>query len=143
MQTRREISDLIRATARRDWGSVDQLLAELDRTGWAGGSQMISAAFAIAVSRRFHPGQDVRDIARFVADTRARYRDGTKLSALDMEAMIRAVLGEADLVDDIAPESAFSAQLVILGTLLHDEDFSEPQLEEFIRDVEETAAEYM
>jgi hypothetical protein len=143
MKARKEISDLIRATARRDWGTVDQLLAELDRTGWAGGSQMISAAFAIAVSRRFRPGQDVRDITRFVADTRARYHGGATLSALDMEAMIRAVLGEADLVDGIAPESAFSAQLVILGTLLHDEDFSEPQLEEFIRDVEETAAEYM
>ncbi|MEO3748688.1 hypothetical protein [Plantactinospora sp. B5E13] len=59
-----------------------------------------------------------------------------------MEGMIRAVLGEAHLVDDIAPDVAFSAQIAILGTLLHDENMTDSRLDGFIQQAEKTAAEY-
>jgi hypothetical protein len=142
VETRKEPSDLIRAIAKRDWDHADRLLERLDQVGWDGGSQIISAAFALAVDRRFR-GKNLQDIAQFVANTRSRYQDGSELPALAMEGMIRAVLGEAHLVDDIAPDVAFSAQIAILGTLLHDEDLSDSQLEQFIQQVERTAAEYM
>lgn len=140
MDARNEPSDLIRAIARRDWDRADHLLDQLDKSGWAG-SQVISAAFALAVERRFR-GKTLQDIAQFVADTRARYQDGSELPALAMEGMIRAVLGEVHLIDGIAPDVAFSAQIAILGTLLHDEDFDEPGLDAFIKQVEDTAARY-
>jgi hypothetical protein len=143
MTARPELSDLIRAVARRDWGTTDRLLAELDRTGWAGGSQMMSAAFAVAVTRRFKPDTEVRAITAYVSDVRGRYRDGKSLPAMDLEAMIRAVLGEADLIDNLAPEAAFAAQLALLSALLDDADYDETQLEAFIKEVEQTAAEYM
>ncbi|MFC6017045.1 hypothetical protein ACFP2T_12620 [Plantactinospora solaniradicis] len=138
MGTRRELSDLIRAMARSDWDTADRLLDQLGQSGWGGGSQVIGAAFALAVDRRFR-GKNLEDIARFVADTRARYQDGSDLPALAMEGMIRAVLGEVHLVDDIAPDVAFSAQIAVLGTLLQDEDLTDEQLEQFIRTVEATA----
>ncbi|MFD1325109.1 hypothetical protein [Micromonospora sonneratiae] len=139
---KRELSDLIRALARRNWEAVDRLLIELNDVGWQGGSQVISAAFALAVDRRFHD-QDVRSVIQFVKETRARYEEGEALPALEMEAMIRAVLGEAQLVDNIDPEIAFSVQIAVLGTLLQDADFTESQLDEFIAEVEGVAAEYM
>ncbi|MEE6260814.1 hypothetical protein [Plantactinospora sonchi] len=141
MEARKETSQLIRAIAESDWDQADRLLERLDQIGWGTGSQVISAAFALAVDRRFR-GKDLQDIARFVADTRARYQDGSELPALAMEGIIRAVLGEAHLVDDIAPDVAFSAQIAILGTLLHDENMTEPQLDQFIERAERTAAEY-
>ncbi|GIG86634.1 hypothetical protein [Plantactinospora endophytica] len=142
MDTRRELSDLIRAMARRDWERADSLLEQLDQVGWSGGSQVIGAAFALAVDRRFR-GKDLQYVAEFVRETRSRYQDGSDLPALAMEGMIRAVLGETHLVDDIAPDVAFSVQIAILGTLLQDENLDDPQLELFIRQVEQTAAEYM
>ncbi|MDG4784802.1 hypothetical protein O7626_02445 [Micromonospora sp. WMMD1102] len=117
-------------------------MERLDQVGWGEGAQIISAAFAIAVDRRFRD-KSLQDIAEFVANTRARYQDGSELPALAMEGMIRAVLGEAHLVDDIAPDTAFSAQIAILGTLLHDENLTDTQLDQFIQQVEKTAAEYM
>ncbi|MBB4957896.1 hypothetical protein [Micromonospora polyrhachis] len=128
--------------ARQDWETVDRLLNELNRLGWEGGSQTISAAFALAVDRRFY-GQGLQRIAQFVRETRARYQEGDTLPALEMEGMIRAALGEADPVDDIDPEAALSAQIAILATLLQDANFTESQLEEFIKEVEEVAAEHM
>ncbi|MDG4773712.1 hypothetical protein [Solwaraspora sp. WMMD792] len=78
-----------------------------------------------------------------MADTRKRYQEGQQFSALAMEGMIRAALGEPDLIDDIDAETAFSMQIAVLGTLLQDRQWTEVELEEFIREVEQTAAQYM
>lgn len=142
VETGKEASDLIRAIAKSDWDHAGRVLERLDQTGWGQGAQIISAAFALAVDKRFR-GKGLQDIARFVAETRACYKDGSELPALAMEGMIRAVLGEAHLVDDIAPDVAFSAQIAVLGTLLHDENMTEAQLDQFLKKAEETAAEYM
>lgn len=142
MSTQVELSELIRAMARQDWETIDRLLDELRQKGWSGATQVIAVAFALAVHRRFRPGQDLRDITRFVAETRSRYQDGKELPALGMEALIRAALGEENLMDEISPEVSLPAQIVILGTLLQDEDFTEVQLEKFIQEVEKALAEY-
>jgi len=129
--------------ARRDWGTIDRLLDELRALEWDGATQMIGAAFALAVHRRFQGRSDLREISRFVAETRSQYQDGNELPALEMEGLIRAALGEADLMDNIGPDVALPAQIVILGTLLQDEGFAEADLEEFIKEVEGLAAEFM
>jgi hypothetical protein len=143
VSARNELSDLIRAMARQDWGTIDRLLDELRVLEWAGSTQIIGAAFALAVHRRFPENYDPRDITQFVTKTRSQYRDGKELPALEMEGLIRAALGESDLLESISPEVSIPAQIVILGTLLQDESFSETQLEDFIKDVETTAARFM
>lgn len=129
--------------ARRDWGTADRLILELDKLGWQGGPQIIGAAFAIAVNRRFDSATDAREITRFVAETRSQYEEGGQLPALETEGLIRAALGEVELADSIRPETALKVQIAIIGTLLQDANFTEPQLEEFIAEVEETAARFM
>ncbi|MDG4762972.1 hypothetical protein O7632_02425 [Solwaraspora sp. WMMD406] len=136
-------SDLIRAMARGDWGTADRLLAEIGDKGLREGPQTITAAFFVAAQRRFGETPDLQQVATFVATTRQRYADGHELPALAMEGMIRAALGEPDLIDDIDAETAFSMQIAVLGTLLQDREWTEAELEEFIREVEQTAAQYM
>ena len=143
MSAQTELTELIRALARQDWETVDRLLDTLREKEWAGATQVIGAAFVLAVHRRFRRGRDLRDITNFVAETRSRYQEGKDLPALDMEGLIRAALGEVDLMDEISPDIALPAQIVILGTLLHDENLTEADLDQFITDVEETAAEHM
>jgi len=140
---RKELTDFIRALSRQDWEEVDRILAKLDEEGWTGGAQTISAAFAIAVHRRFHPDDDVRKITRFVADVRNRYEEGRELPALEMEGMIRAALGETDLAENIDGETALSTQIALLAALLEDEALTGDSLEDYIRDVETTAARFM
>lgn len=143
MNAQTELTALIRALAKRDWEAVDGLLEELRKKEWAGATQVIGAAFVLAVHRRFRRGQDLRDISNFVAETRSRYEGGNELPALAMEGLVRAALGEVDLMDEINPDNYLPAQIVILGTILQDENLTDDQLDEFVRDVEEAAAEYM
>ncbi|GAB3808864.1 hypothetical protein [Micromonospora zhanjiangensis] len=143
MSIKTDLSDLIRALARRDWGTADRLTAELGRQGWAGGLQTIGAAFAIAVHRRFGSEASAADVARFVAEVRSQVPNGDELPALEMEGLIRAVLGEPELVDNISADLALGAQTFLLGALLQDENLTEQQLEGFIAEVEQTAARYL
>lgn len=143
MSVRTEFSDLIRAMTRRDWGAVDQLLDRLETSGWRGGNQVIGAAFAIAINDRFATGHSPTEVARFVAETRDQFPGTQSLPTLEMEGLVRAALGEVGLIDDLSPETALQMQIVLLGKLLQDRDPNETQLEEFIADVERTAAEYL
>ncbi|MET8041785.1 hypothetical protein ABZU25_13085 [Micromonospora sp. NPDC005215] len=129
--------------ARRDWGAVDQLLDGLETSGWQGGNQMIGAAFAIAINDRFAAGHSPTDVARFVGETRTQFPGAESLPTLEMEGLVRAALGEVGLIDNLDPETALQMQIVFLGKLLQDRDLTEAQLEEFIADVERTAAEYL
>ncbi|WP_341719463.1 hypothetical protein QQG74_06905 [Micromonospora sp. FIMYZ51] len=143
MSVRTEFSDLIRAMARRDWGTVDQILDGLETTGWRGGSQVIGAAFAIAINDRFPANPSPTDVARFVAETRSQFPDAQSLPTLEMEGLVRAALGEVKLIENLNPETALQIQIVLLGKLLQDRDQDEAQLEEFIADVERTAADHL
>ena len=57
-----------------------------------------------------------------------------------MEALVRAALGEVDLIANLSPEAALQMQIVFLGRLLQDGYQTEPELEAFVADVEDTAA---
>ncbi|MEO3769907.1 hypothetical protein [Micromonospora sp. B9E7] len=143
MSVRTKFDDLIRAMARRDWGTVDQLLDALETSGWHGGNQVIGAAFAIAVNDRLASAHSPTDVARFVAETRNQFPGAEALPTLEMEALVRATLGEVGLIDNLSSEIALKMQIVLLGKLLQDRDLGETQLEAFIADVGRTAAEYL
>ncbi|TCC00590.1 hypothetical protein E0H26_02610 [Micromonospora zingiberis] len=137
------LSELVRALARADWDSAEALVAEIGRGGWIGGLQVIGAAFTLAVNRYFGPGTTPTDVAAWVATTRARYDEGDTLPALEMEGLIRAALGEPQLVDNIPAETMIAAEIFVLGQLLLEMTLTPDELNEFVAEAEEVAAEYM
>lgn len=136
------LGDLIRALAGADWDRADTLVEKLDRANWEGGFQVVGAAFAVAVNRRFGPDTTPADVARYVSSARANYRDGDTLPALEMEGLIRAALGEPELADNIAPDVALGVEVFILGQLLQEAHLTPEQLDVFVAESERTAAEY-
>ncbi|WP_435204500.1 hypothetical protein [Micromonospora sp. bgisy143] len=143
MRAKAEFGDLIRAMARREWGAVHQLLDGLETSGWRGGTQVIGAAFAIAVNDRFATDHSPAEVARFVTETCTQFPGAQSLPTLQMEGLVRAALGEVGLIDNLNSETALQMQIVFLGKLLQDRDPNEAQLEEFVADVQRTAAEYL
>ena len=137
------LSDLIRALARADWDAADALVTELDRTRWAGGLQVIGAAFALAVSRHFGADATPTDVAAFVSMIRSAYQEGDSPPALEMEGLIRAALGEPELADTIAAETALGVEIFVLGQLLPQTNLNPAELDEFVAEAEQLAAEYM
>ncbi|MEU3456903.1 hypothetical protein ABZ671_25380 [Micromonospora sp. NPDC006766] len=137
------LSDLIRALARADWDAVDALVVEIGKHGLANGLQVIGTAFALAVHRRFGPESTPTDVATWVAAVRARHQGGEPLPALEMEGLIRAALGEEELVDTIPAETALGAELFILGQILLEVNLTPDELDGFVAEAEELAAEHL
>ncbi|WP_239095949.1 hypothetical protein [Micromonospora lutea] len=104
---------------------------------------MIGAVFAIAVNGRFGPDTTPADVAQFVASARAGYEEGDSIPALETEGLIRAALGEAELADNISPDVALGAELFVLTKILQDANPTPEQLNAFVTEAEQTAAEYM
>ncbi|WP_435204785.1 hypothetical protein [Micromonospora sp. bgisy143] len=137
------LSDLIRALARADWDTADALVGEIGRSGWVGGLQVIGAAFALAVHRRFEPEATPSEVAAWVAAARSQYQEGDTLPALEMEGLIRAALGEEELVDNVPVETLIAAQVFILGQLLLEARLAPAELDGFVSEAEQLAAEYL
>ncbi|WP_223256751.1 hypothetical protein [Micromonospora endophytica] len=136
------MSDVIRAMARADWDGVDAILEEIRRSDQLGNPLIIGGAFALAVNRHFPPNTTPSDVAAWVCATRLRYNDRDTLPALEMEGLIRAALGEPELVDNIPAETALGVEVFILGELLLQTNLSATELDELVADAEELAAEY-
>ncbi|WBB90938.1 hypothetical protein [Verrucosispora sp. WMMC514] len=137
------LRNLIRALARTDWDAVDALVVEIGQDGLTNGLRVIGAAFALAVNRRFTPDATPTDVANWVAGLRAQYQGQDPLPTLEMEGLIRAALGESELVDTIAPETALGAELLMLGQLILQENLSATELDEFVTEAEQLAAEHL
>ncbi|GIJ76272.1 hypothetical protein SAMN05443287_102212 [Micromonospora phaseoli] len=136
------LRDLIRALAKADWDAVDALVVEIGQQGLANGLRVIGAAFALAVNRRFGPETTPTDVAQWVAGIRAQYQGNDPLPTLEMEGLIRAALGEPELVDTIAPETALGAELLMLGQIILEENLSATELDEFVAEAEQLAAQH-
>ncbi|MGW0502931.1 hypothetical protein [Micromonospora sp. NPDC003241] len=141
--TKQPLGDLIRALAKADWDAVDTLVVEIGQHGMANSLRDIGAAFALAANRRFGPDTTPTVVAQWVAGLRAQYRGHEPFPALEMEGLIRAALGEPELVDTIAPETALGAELFMLGQILLEENLSATELDELVTDAEELAAEHL
>ncbi|GIJ21273.1 hypothetical protein [Micromonospora lutea] len=137
------LGDLIRALARADWDAADTVAAEIGQHGLRGSLGVIGAAFAVAVHRHFGTDATPTDVAAFVASARAEYEQGDTLSALDVEGVIRAALGEPELVDNIPAETVLGAEIFVLGQILLEANMSAAELDEFVAEAEDLAAEHL
>ncbi|MET7821624.1 hypothetical protein [Micromonospora zamorensis] len=134
------LSDLIRALATGDWDAVDILLAEIGRPGWGGSLYLIGAAFAVAVGDHFGDASTPNDVAAFVSTARAEHQVGDSLPTLEMEGLIRAALGEPELIDNISGETALDVELFVLVYLLRMKNLTPAELDKLIAEAEALVA---
>ncbi|MFY1577900.1 hypothetical protein ACN26Z_23650 [Verrucosispora sp. WMMD703] len=137
------LSDLIRAFARADWDAADAVVADIRQHGLSDSLRVIEAAFAIAVHRHLGANATPNDVAAFVSSARAQYEQGDTLSALETEGVIRAALGEPALIDNIPAETILGAEIFVLGQILLESNLTPAELDEFVAEAEELAAEHL
>ncbi|MET8040361.1 hypothetical protein ABZU25_05780 [Micromonospora sp. NPDC005215] len=130
------LSDLIRALATGDWDAADALLVEIGRPGWGGSLYLIGAAFAVAVGDHFGVASTPNDVAAFVSTARAEHQVGDSLPTLEMEGLIRAALGEPELVDNISAGTALDVELFVLIYLLRSKNLTPAEFDELIAEAE-------
>ncbi|RIV40352.1 hypothetical protein [Micromonospora radicis] len=137
------LSDLIRALARADWDAADAVAAGIRQHGLPGSLRVVEAAFAIAVHRHLGANATPTDIAAFVSSARAHYHKDDTPPALAMEGVIRAAVGEPELVDDIPAETVLGVEIFVLGQILLESNLTPAELDEFVTEAEQLAAEHL
>jgi hypothetical protein len=113
------------------------------KSGWNDDEPAVfRAASELMVRRYFLRDVDVREITKFVSDIRAKIHSATPPDQLEAEAVIRAALGEKDIVtDDIRPAEEFNINGLIVGQITRKLRFSEADIDELIADSERIAFE--
>ena len=90
---------------------------------------LLTAAFNKAVNDKFGERHTVTDIIEFVANARAQYVGPETVSAEDAEHVIRAALGEEDLVDAMDAYTFGQAQTAMLLALVRDAGLSNDEID--------------
>ncbi|MFD0539427.1 hypothetical protein ACFQY7_42500 [Actinomadura luteofluorescens] len=109
-------------------------------------TQMLQAAFGVAVRRRFSAGYEINQLIRYVADVRLLLRkSGKDINPRIGESLIRRHLGDPTVSEDAKPVEAADVEqeTVALTTLLrflvNESEPSSEWLDEFVREVADAA----
>ncbi len=124
----------LRASLMLNADEAQGLRVRLTRAGeLAGFSELLYAAFALAVRRRFAPTWTRAEIVRYVGSIRTTASSGADLDPLAAETLIRRALGDdMPLAEDTEREAA--AQAILLLCIVAD-------LELNVRDIDLLVAE--
>ena len=113
-------------------------LSRFDEADWRRYGALLTVAFALAVGRRFRPGDDRAPVIRMVAGVRERYdHTGYDIDPGAAEALVWAALGEC--VPLPAGRATVATQTLLLVGLLDDEGLSPAELDAFLRSAEDLA----
>jgi hypothetical protein len=137
------LRDLIRALARADWDAADAVAADIRQHGLPGSLRLIEAAFALAVHRHLGANATPTDIAAFVSSARSQYQQGATPPALEVEGVIRAAVGEPELIDNLPAETVLGIEIFVLGQILLESNLTPIELDEFVAEAEQLAAEHL
>lgn len=103
---------------------------------------VVEIACQLAVRRFFSESADVREITEFVRDLRSRLHDAPPPGQLETEALIRAALGDPDvMISDIDSGNTFNAYIAILGYICRKLVLSENDIRNLILESESMAFE--
>lgn len=134
---------VLRALLTEDLDTYRRLHAALDAGQRRALAVVLTVAFNEAATRRFGGQQTPADIIEFVADARARYpRTGEAVPAEDAEAVIRAALGEDDLIDTLTGHEFGAAQTAMLFALTRGDATGE-SVDALLADAAEQAGDYL
>jgi hypothetical protein len=134
----------LRALLSDDMSSYRQLFDGLDRAeAKKGYPALVTAAFGIAVERRFGTSYQPEDVVSFVADVRARSdRLASRLDPNVAERVIQAVLGHGT-TRGLDKQALTSAKLLLLGGLIADAQLDDAGLDDFLAAARKLADQLM
>lgn len=137
----------LRAQLRGDVNEHRRLLRQLDaEEANVGYPALIAAAFIEATEKRFIKdgrAADKSEVIDFVASVRGN--DDNAPDAIDpqvAEAMILRLLGRGTMIKT-DEETKLGHQIVLLAALVSRENFTEPELDDFLRKARSTADDFL
>jgi hypothetical protein len=120
---------MTRALLTDDIETFRRLNAGLDGDETRVFATLLAAVFFTAASDKFGKDYTVADIIEFVAEARVQYVGPETVSAEDAERVIRAVLGEEDLVDGMSAYARGQARTAMLVAIVRGTGLSAEEID--------------
>ncbi|GAA1662801.1 hypothetical protein GCM10009830_05120 [Glycomyces endophyticus] len=137
------IRELMRAIALGDGSKMKELnsrLPDADRDDYV---IRVAAMFAGVVGHVFEHDQSPEAIRDFIAKISYAYRNAEPpFKPLAMEALIRALLGEDDLLDEVAAEDQLDIEILTIRMITDQYPKVRDNLEEYLNDAETLAVHW-
>ena len=135
---------VLRALLTEDLVTYRRLHTGLDAAQRRALAVVLTVAFNQAAAQRFGDERTPADIIEFVAEARARYpRTGEAVPAEDAEAVIRAALGEDDLIDKLNGHAFGAAQTAMLFALTRDGETTSDTVDTLLASAAAQAEDYL
>jgi hypothetical protein len=115
---------MTRALLTDDMDTYRRLNAGLDGEETRAFAAVVAAAFSQAANDKFGKNYTAADVIEFVAEARAQHVGPETVSAEHAEHVIRAVLGEEELVADMSAYDRSAARTAMLIALVRDAGLS-------------------
>jgi hypothetical protein len=132
----------LRALLTDDMDTFRQLHGQQNADERRAFAAVLTAAFNKAVADKFGTHAPASDVVEFVAVARARYVGPEAIGAEDAEQVIKAALGEDDLIDSMDAYTFGAAQTAMLIALAHDNNFSSEEIEALLAMAERQARSF-
>jgi hypothetical protein len=135
--------ELLKAQALRDTKTADQINEQLTDGERGYYHLMTMALFAGALESRLGDAPSREEIDKFVSEMRYDYRNASpKMNFLAVEALIRAIYGEEELVDDISAADQYRVQIAAIVKVVAQSDDMKRRLDDYLSDAETLAAQW-
>ena len=134
----------LRALLARQYEEYDRLFALLTPTAKNPGYRvLVSAAFVVAVERRFTRDVSPGEVMEFVADVRSRFPQvADQLDPVIGERVILAVFSGESL-DDIDARTSWEVQSTLMTAIVAGENFDDAGLDGFLAEARKLADEWL
>lgn len=106
-------------------------------------SVYVSAAFACTIGEIFDEDHSIEALRGFVSEMSHAYRNAnTPFKPLAMEALLRVLFGEEDLLNEVTPEDQLRLQIMAIRMAVHKSPKIQNQLDDYLTDAETLAAQW-
>jgi hypothetical protein len=113
------------------------------RLGSADTTNVVAAALTVAARRRFGETPDQKEVSAYIKQLRASSEGAAETIPQNVgEALIRGMLGEPDLLDQVHPDAFIHAGILISYSLTAEQDLDEDGRNQFVTEADELAAQW-
>ena len=133
--------DVLRALLLGEREKADELKSRMSDSEYRTSDNLISATFCGAVEQRFKDDPSPAAVRAFMDEARQNFANAQPpLKPLVAEALIRGVLGEEHLLDELDPDDFTPTQMPITRKIIAESPELQTRIDALLDDAEKTAA---
>lgn len=128
--SRADYRKLLKATFVEDFDEVDRINADLGDTDWKDSGLLIAAVFSVAIEERFAKDSSRSAVKDFITAARADYAEADNpIKPLVAEGVVRAALGEEELLDGISAAESMQVQMILAHKIISEGEKSPAEID--------------